>query len=102
MRMVVNVIFLSPYIYILMNSENSAASDRPIWPLLLLIAWGFIGFRWLMDAFHRVTGLIIFDTLQGWGKTYFIGSVITGIFGFIVIPIILVLQLIQLMRVAKA
>lgn len=98
-KMIINALFYIPWIIFISHMGNQA--DTPYWLIIPFIVWGFFGFRWLMDAFLRVTGLTIFNTLQGWGWTYFVGSMVVGMFGFIVIPILLIMQFIQLRRLPK-
>jgi hypothetical protein len=97
-KIVINVLFLIPYIIILASQQPS---DATMWLLLVVLAWGFIGFRWLLNTFLAVTGLAIFTTLGNWGFTYCLGSVFVGICGFLVIPVLVIMQLIQLYRLPK-
>lgn len=95
-KMLVNVIFLLPYLVML--SQAPSSTDVSVWPVVGLLIWGFIGFRWLLEAFYAVTGLVIFTSITGWGKMYLVGSLVVGSFGVIVIPILLVIQFVQLWR----
>jgi len=79
-----------------------STEDPPGWLMVPITIWGFIGFRWLMDGFLHLTGLVIFDSLQGMGLKYFIGSVFCSGLGFLVIPIQIVTQLVQLSRIHKS
>jgi hypothetical protein len=60
--------------------------------LLAALAWGFLGFRWLLDGLLGATRLAIFASGQFWVVIYFIGSFFCSIAGFIVVPVEIVLQ----------
>ena len=96
-KIIVNILFLIPYIVIILNQNNNASFLL----LIPILIWGFIGFSWLLNAILDVTRFIIFDSIKGWSFTYIVGSLIVGIFGFIVIPVLIILQLIQLNRISK-
>ncbi len=95
-KIIINILFFIPYLIILLNSENP--NDLPAILLIPVIIWGFIGFNWLLNSLLNLTGFIIFDSLKGWGFKYFIGSFVVGIFGFLVIPILITLQIIQIIK----
>ena len=95
-RIIINALFFIPYVIVL------STEDPPGWLMVPMIIWGFIGFRWLMDGFLHLTGLVIFDSVQGMGLKYFIGSVFCSVLGVFVIPIQIVIQLIQLNRIPKS
>lgn len=94
-KILLNVLFLVPYIIILSSNNPHGAYYVPI------IIWGFIGFRWLLRAFAAVTGMVLFARFGTWGCTYLIGSIICGIFGFIIIPLLIIFQIVQLMTMPK-
>ncbi len=95
-KIIINLLFLIPYLIILLNSENP--SDLSAILLIPIIIWGFIGFNWLLNSLLNLTGFIIFDSLKGWGFKYIIGSFVVGMFGFLIIPILITLQVIQILK----
>ena len=97
-KLIINVLLLIPYIAVMAFNDPR---DPMIWPIFPMIIWGFFGFRALMNGFLRITGLVVFDSLQGWGIKYIIGSVLTGMFGIFVLPVLIVIQLVQLSKVPK-
>ncbi|HUU14824.1 MAG TPA: hypothetical protein VM182_14125 [Terriglobia bacterium] len=94
-RMAVNAGFLVPYIFILAHAGDL---KPPMWPVVLVLLWGFVGFRWLLNAFTSLTGLIIFAGLRTWGIAFLVGSLLVGLFGFLVIPFLLIADLVRLLR----
>ena len=93
-RIAINSLFFVPYLVLMFTD------DPPLWVGIFMLIWGFIGFRWLLDVFQAVTNLTLYNTFEGWGCNYLIGSGICAMFGFIVIPILVVMQAIQLKRIS--
>jgi len=85
-KIIVNALFLVAYIVPLSHGTGDPNASGLF--IIFWIIWGFIGFRWLMEAFHSITGLSIFASLGTWGWMYFIGSVAVAMLGLIVIPIL--------------
>ena len=83
------------YLGILMSGGQSGANQ---FLLLMALAWGFFGFRWLLDVLLGATRLAVFASAQTWWVFYFVGSLLCALTGFIVVPIEIVLQLRTLKR----
>ena len=98
MKIIVNILFLIPYIVLLSGDARGELSGGTLLMLLLILFWGFIGFRWVLNSFTSVTGLVLFADLKSWGWIFFIGSFICSTCGGIIIPVLIVFQAIQLYR----
>ena len=71
--------------------------------LLAALAWGFLGFRWLLDGLLGVTRLTIFASAQSWIVVYVLGSVFCAFAGPVcVVPVEIVLQRRLLKRLKAA
>ena len=98
-KIIVNLLFLIPYIIVMFSSSGGGQPSKgAMWMLLPILIWGFIGFRWVLNAFTSVTGLVLFANLKSWGWMFFFGSVICSMFGGLIIPILIVFQSIKLYR----
>lgn len=97
-RIAVNAFFLAAYLALFAVAGRSPGILVLIFPIMLV--WGFLRFRSVMAAFTEVTGLMIFTTLPNAARTYFIGSVFLSIFGILVIPAVIAIDLIRLFRPA--
>jgi formylglycine-generating enzyme required for sulfatase activity/Tol biopolymer transport system component len=98
-KIIVNLLFLIPYLIVMFSSSGGGQPSKgAMWMLLPILIWGFIGFRWVLNAFTSVTGLVLFANLKSWGWMFFFGSVICSMFGGLIIPILIVLQSIKLYR----
>ncbi|MCG9890577.1 MAG: hypothetical protein MH252_05850 [Thermosynechococcaceae cyanobacterium MS004] len=93
LQIVINILFLIPYIIFAVMGQNT-----PTLVLFPMILWGFFGFRWLMNAFFRLTNLTIFMSLTNGCITYIVGSMVCSGFGIFVIPILIVSDIMQLLK----
>lgn len=98
-RIVINALFFIPYLLCLIAVLTHR--DLPLWTIIPMAIWGFIGFRWLMSAFFSLTGIALFATLGRIGKLYVFGSLLCSAGGFVILPIQLAAQAIQLSRMNK-
>ncbi|NCJ08069.1 hypothetical protein GS597_16450 [Synechococcales cyanobacterium C] len=93
-QIIVNSLFLIPHIiFIIMGSEST-----PTWIFFPMILWGFFGFRWLMNVFFRFTNLTIFTSVTNGCITYIVGSIVCGACGIVAIPIVIVADIIELLK----
>ncbi len=107
-RLIFNGIIFSG-ILLLMLFSRLAADQGPsgllFWLTMLLaltvLVWGFWGFRWLMDAFQRITHMNIFMTFSSFGMVYFIGSLVTGALAIFIAPFLILYDSFQLYRLNK-
>ncbi len=94
--LLVNALFLIPYIWIL-----SSGARAPEWLALPCMLWGFIGFRWIG---RNLLGGMFMHVDVSFMKFFFVlmmGTIIYGAFGFLIIPAIMVYQTIQLVALQK-
>lgn len=92
-KIIVNIAFFVPYI-ILFSQQNAT----PDWLAIPMIVWGFIAFRWLLNAFFNYTRISTYQKFKTWSITYFIGSLICAALGFLVIPFLIISEIIQFLR----
>jgi hypothetical protein len=99
-RLAINAVFSLAYLVLGVGHLFGALdhSKSPIIGIAYIVAgiWGFIGFRWLLDGLMRVTGLAIFAGLQSWLWAYFIGSAVCSFAGFVVLPVLIGLEWLEL------
>jgi hypothetical protein len=89
-RLVINCVFA--FVYLILGIEMLAGAQASNFFLLAALAWGFVGFRWLLDGLLGATRLAIFASGQTWFITYFIGSFLCSLAGFVLVPVEIVLQ----------
>lgn len=94
LQVVVNILFMIPYIIFAVMGRESA----PTWVIFPMMLWGFIGFRWLMNAFFRLTNLTIFMSATNGCFTYIVGSMVCSGLGIFVIPILIVSDIMELAK----
>ncbi|GAB0113340.1 hypothetical protein [Acidisoma sp. C75] len=90
LRLVVNAIVGVAYLWLMLMKYVGVPGTGII--LIPILAWGFFGFRWLLDGFLGATRLEIFASAQSWWIAYFVGSVACALAGFIIVPIQIVMQ----------
>ena len=102
-RIAVNVVILICYIIFIFKTQvvNDSSSSSLGIVIIPLLIWGFFGVRWLVDAFQEVTGLIVFTSLTNWGCMYLVASIVLAGIAGLVIPVLIILQLIQLKRISN-
>ncbi len=89
-RLVINCAFAVVYLIVGVQMLTGTKANDLV--LLAALAWGFIGFRWLLDGLLGATRLSIFASGQSWLIAYFIGSLFCSLAGFVVVPVEIVLQ----------
>jgi hypothetical protein len=102
-RIIINIIFLMPYIIIFsLEGLSDDPPDSVIIPLgLMALGWGFFGFRWLMDAFFNLTRMTIFMNFHSGCSVLMVGTMICATFGPLIIPILIVANIMQLMKLKE-
>jgi hypothetical protein len=96
LRLAVNAVVGVAYLWLGLDMLTGAQGNTVV--KILVVGWGFLGFRWLLDGFLGVTRLEIFASAQFWWVAYFLGSIVCALGGFIVIPIQIAMQLSLLKR----
>ncbi len=97
-RVWINAVFYIPYV--MLTTGIHTGFDDLVG--IMILVWGFFGFRWLMDAFMSLTRVAIFASFEGWGMTYLVGSILCSIGGFVIIPVQVVAQILQLRKLNEA
>ena len=92
-KMIVNVLFLIPYI-ILITQQN----ETPDWVMIPMLIWGFIAFRWILNALLDLSNITLTLRIKTWSITYVIGSLVCGGLGLGIIPILLIIELVQFLK----
>ena len=101
-KMKINALMMLPYIIGPMFGDPATAS--PLFSLMILIpiiVWGFFAFKWFMNALLNATGLTIFSSLGSLGIVYLIGAIVTAMLGFLIIPVLLLLEWRQLRKLPQ-
>src|SRR5262249_2353660 len=113
-RMLINALFFFPYFAVLAAAAgprepvSAASSSSPSTAdagLIFLFRaptfiCGFLAFRWLLNAYLQRTGTILFADFRWWATVYVIGSLVCGALSLVIIPVLLVMQTMQLVRMA--
>lgn len=89
-RLAINCAFA--VVYLILAFDLLTGGQASDFILLAALAWGFVGFRWLLDGLLGATSLAIFATGQTWVITYFVGSLFCSLAGFVIVPVEIVLQ----------
>jgi len=97
-KIIINLLFSIPYIFLIIYDKEP---NSPHWPIIFIFIWGFIGFRWLLNAFFNRSRMTISTSLRNWGLVYVFGSLFVSIFGFFVIPVLIIKYLFQLIQLNK-
>jgi hypothetical protein len=99
-RLVINGVFGVAYLVLgvadLIGTSTSTPSNIVGIAYILAAIWGFLGFRWLLDGVLGATRLAIFASAQSWLIAYFIGSLACSFAGFVVLPILIGIEVLQL------
>ncbi|MCB5943735.1 hypothetical protein [Acidocella sp. KAb 2-4] len=95
-RLIINSIFAVAYLIAAVNMLTNTPGNTIV--ILMVLGWGFFGFRWLLDGLLGVTRLTIFASGMAWVVTYLVGSIVCSLAGFVIVPVEIVLQ----WRVLKA
>jgi len=96
-RLTINYIFAVAYLIIgvaWLTGILQQGGGNPILGIagIMIFAWGFLGFRWLLDGLLGVTRLAIFARAQSWLIAYVIGSICCSVGGFVLVPYQIVTQ----------
>ena len=101
-RLAINGFFGVAYLLVLVVilAGYGITPDKTSWivtcAFMVTMVWGFIGFRWLLDGLLSLTGLAIFAGLQSWLWAYVIGSLVCSFAGYVVLPVLIGLEWLQL------
>ena len=104
-RIIINVLFLIPYIILLSSRAvggKSFDAGNPSGATMLMmvpiVIWGFIGYRWVLNAIASSTGHVPFASLQSHhrGLIAICLSLMCSGFGIIIIPVLILVQSIKL------
>jgi hypothetical protein len=96
-KIIVNLICWVPAIAFIIAEKYAGKGTLPSIFGLPIMIWGFFGLNWCFNAFSRLTGMVVIATFETWGWFYLIGSVIFSGLGLVIIPLLLLVQIIQLM-----
>jgi len=96
-RLAINYVFAIAYLILgvaWLTGIMQRSGDNPVIGIasLMMFAWGFLGFRWLLDGALGVTRLAIFASPQSWLIAYLIGSICCSVAGFVLVPYQIVTQ----------
>ena len=89
-----NMLFLIPYVWII--SADFHGYQPPEWLILPILAWGFIGFRWIARNLLGGSFMYVPTGFKKFFLIYGIGSCVCAVFGFLIIPILMVYQIMQI------
>ena len=92
----INTVFMVPYIWVI-----GAGQHAPVWLVLPIIVWGFLGFRWIARNLLGSTFMHVPVSFRQFFLVYGIGSVLCAGFGFLIIPILMIFQIAKLAMLRK-
>ena len=95
-QLAVNIGVLVVYVYALSTTPDGQLP--PSWALLVMMAWAFFAFRWIMSTCLDFFHIMIFASFRDFGIKYAVGTVVVFVLGIIILPLFICLQLIQFTR----
>lgn len=95
-QLAVNIGVLAIYVYALSTTPDGQLP--PGWALLVMMAWAFFAFRWIMSTCLDFFHIMIFASFRDFGIKYAIGTVFVFVLGIIILPLFICLQMVQYIR----
>jgi hypothetical protein len=96
-KIIANALFMIPYIVVLSQQRGG---HPPAWPFVFIIVWGFIGARQILRALMGQRRLQSANN-QKLGCAVLILTLICAPLGFLLIPLLIVFEIIQVARIGK-
>lgn len=89
-----NALFLMPYVWIIVSGARGR--QPPEWLVLPILIWGFIGFRWIVRNLLGGSFMYVPTSFKKFCLAYGAGSCVCAVFGFLIIPILMIYQIMRL------